>query len=222
MRRYGGFLLFILSVVFLICSYYLYAVRLDRVKQPQKEEQNQLLKSDVESLKIKLSQLQAENKIKTEAINALQKTLIEREQKQHRLQTEVNFLESLLAGTNAKKGLRVFKVNAEQKQELTILNMVLAQKITKVKEKTGTIDLKLKGIVGEKSKTLNLTKNFSLNRQFSFKYFQMLKFSIKLPKNFKPTVLMVDLYSKDHKPKNVSQRFNWHDISQKTEEQTDV
>lgn len=217
-RRYGGVFLVVLSLFFSMFIYYTYAISTDSPKSTGNLQQNKQLQTEMEGLKTTVSQLQTENKVKSEAIKVLQQSLLDSEQKQHKLQAEINFFESLLSNNDNKKGLRVFKVEAKKEKDLTVLSLVLAKKITKAKEKSGTIDLKLKGIVGEKGKTINLTKNFTLNRQFKFKYFQILNFSIKLPEDFNPTVLLVNLYSKSNTPKNISQQFNWHNILQTIEE----
>lgn len=214
-RRYGGVFLVALSLFFSMFIYYTYAISTDSPKSTGNLQQNKQLQTEMEGLKTTVSQLQTENKVKSEAIKVLQQSLLDSEQKQHKLQAEINFFESLLSNSDNKKGLRVFRSSVEINQDLAVLTLVLAQKITKAQEKSGTIDLKLKGIVGEKSKTINLSKDFSLNRQFKFKYFQILKFSIKLPEDFNPTALLVNLYSKDNKPKNISQQFNWHEMLQK-------
>ena len=177
-------------------------------------EDNQKLNAENEALKIQVSQWKTEAQVKTQAIKELQKLLQATDDKHAELKQEVQFFESLLSAKGQVSQLGVLKATVTQHDELSKIQVVLAQKLTKATEKTGKITLRLRGIVDEKGDTLNLTQQFSLGNQFSLKYFQVLNFSIKIPEGFKPTTLLVELESKNNKPRTISEQFEWSAITQ--------
>lgn len=176
-------------------------------------EDNQRLETENQSLKVELSRWKTEVQVKDQAIRELQ-TMLETSDKQHALlKQEIQFFENLLSGKEQVKQLGVMSAKVSIRGDLHHIQVVLAQKLTKVREKSGKITLKLKGIVGEEGQTLNLTDQFSLANEFSLKYFQVLNYSIKLPDGFNPTVLLVELESSMNKPKNISEQFDWSKIN---------
>ena len=70
--------------------------------------------------------------------------------------------------------------------------------------------MKLKGIQDDKGQTIDLVKKFELENNFEFKYFQIKKYTISLPKGFNPTLLLVELQSKNKTV--VTEQFQWNDI----------
>ncbi|WP_154224102.1 DUF6776 family protein [Marinicella rhabdoformis] len=175
-------------------------------------EENQKLETENESLKVELSRWKTEVQVKDEAIRALQKMLEDTDKQQALLKQEIQFFESLLSGKEQVSELSVLSAKVNSRGDLHHVQVVLAQKLTKVREKTGSIILKLKGIKGEEGETLNLTEQFSLEKSFSLKYFQVFNYSIKVPDGFNPTVLLVELESSTNKPKKITEQFDWSKI----------
>lgn len=176
--------------------------------------ENQDLLTENEALKFQVSQWKTESQVKTQAINELQVMLAEQASQINELKSEVEFFEGLLSSKEPPKGLRVFKVSASEVEGLTQIQVVLAQKLTKVQEKTGSINLWLRGIENETGKTLDLTNQFDLEQSFKLKYFQVMNFTIKIPSGFNPSTLGVKLSSKNNKPNTIESQFEWSKITQ--------
>ncbi len=175
-------------------------------------EENQQLLTENDLLKRQVSQWKTEAQVKTEAIKALQDLLESSDKQQESLKQEVQFFESLLSAKDPINQLGVLSISVKTQGDLSQIQLVLAQKLTKATEKMGTVTLRLKGIVADKGETLNLTEQFSLEKTFSLKYFQILNFSIKVPEGFNPTTLLVELESSKNKPRKVSEQFEWPEI----------
>lgn len=173
-------------------------------------EVNQQLTEENEANKITISQLKTAVKIKEQAIKELQQNISSINDDNAALKADLAFYENLLSHKDGIKKLRVFEVQAEPVNELIQLRIVLAQKLEKAQVIKGQVELKLKGIQDDSGKTLNLVEQFELENDFEFKYFQVKKYAISLPKGFNPTVLLVELKSRNKK--TVSEQFQWSDI----------
>lgn len=173
-------------------------------------EVNQRLSEENDANKITISQLQTEVKIKEQAIKELQQNITSINENNASLKADLVFYENLLSHKDDIKKLRVFEVQAEPMNELIQLKVVLAQKLEKAQVIKGQIDLKLKGIQQDSGSTLDLVEQFELDNAFEFKYFQVKKYAISLPKGFNPTVLLVEL--KRRNKNTVSEQFQWSEI----------
>ncbi len=173
-------------------------------------EVNQQLTEENEANKKTISQLQTAIKVKEQAIKELQQNLTSINDENAVLKADLVFYENLLSHKDDIKKLRVFEVQAEQLDELVMLKVVLAQKLEKAQLVKGKVALKLKGIQDDAGQTIDLVEQFDLTNEFEFKYFQIKKYTISLPKGFNPTVLLVELKSKNKKV--ISEQFQWLDI----------
>lgn len=174
--------------------------------------ENQTLKAENEDLKFQVSQWKTEAQVKTQAIQELQTMIAQQENQLSELKSEVVFFESLLINPSQNPGLSVFKAEAKPVNGHTQIQLILSQKMTKAQEKSGNIDLLLKGIKGASGETLDLTEQFGLVDQFKLKYFQIMNFGINIPEGFQPTELVVTLKVKGNKPPVIKSQFAWSDI----------
>lgn len=173
-------------------------------------EANQQLTAENEANKKTISQLKTAVKIKEEAIKELQQNITRLNQDNDALKADVVFYENLLSHKDGIKKLRVFEVEAHAMDDLVELKVVLAQKLQRAQVVKGRLRLKLKGVQDAEGKTLDLIELFELDNDFEFKYFEIKKYAISLPKGFIPTLLLVELQSKNKMV--VSEQFQWADI----------
>lgn len=178
-------------------------------------EVNQQLAEENETSKKAISQLRTEAKVKQQAIIELQKNLSDLTQDNAALKANLAFYENLLSHKDEIKKLRVFEISAQPLKNLVVLKVVLAQKLEKAQIVSGTLKLTLKGIKEDKGETIDLVDQFQLDNQYEFKYFQIKKYTISLPKGFNPTTLLVELNGKGRKPKVISELFQWSEIIEK-------
>ena len=171
---------------------------------------NQQLSTTNEANKKAISLLQTEVNIKQQAIIELQRNISIMGEENAVLKSDVAFYENLLSNKDEIKKLRVFEVKAELVDDWVQLKVVLAQKLEKAQLVKGQIKLSLKGIKDEVGQTINLVERFELENDFEFKYFQIKKYEISLPKGFNPTLLLVELQSRNKTV--VTEQIQWGDI----------
>ncbi len=179
-------------------------------------EMNQQLTEENDQQRRTISVLQTEVKVKQQAITELQNSLLELTEEKDALKAELVFYESLLSHKDDIKTLRVFDIGVRAQNEMLLLNLVLAQRLQRADVIKGSIKLELKGIQEEQGKILDLVEQFKLDDAFEFKYFQVKKYAITLPKGFNPTMLLVELNPKGSRQKTVTEQFQWSDIINRT------
>lgn len=173
-------------------------------------EINQQLSDTKEANQKTISLLKTEVKIKEQAIKELQLSISQMSEDNSLLKAEVAFYENLLSHKDGINKLRVFEITAEPRDDWISLQVVLAQKLEKAKVVTGKLSLKLKGIQAGKGEEIDLIKQFKLNNDYEFKYFQVKKYTISLPNGFNPTTLLVELKGKNKQ--TISELFQWSDV----------
>lgn len=179
-------------------------------KQTWSEINQQLSKSNEANQK-SISLLKTEVKIKNQAIKELQKNMAAMSKDNAALKAEVVFYENLLSHKDDINKLRVFEISATPLNDLVLLKVVLAQKLEKAQMVKGQLSMLLKGIQGDQVQEIDLVEQFKLKNEYEFKYFQIKKYTISLPKGFIPTTLLVELQSKNKKV--ISELFQWSDIA---------
>ncbi len=177
-------------------------------------EINQQLSESNETNQKTISFLKTEVNIKEQAIKELQKDIMAMGDENATLKADVAFYENLLSHKDQIKKLRVFEVVARPVNDLVSIKVVLAQKLEKAQVIKGKLALKLKGILGDGGEEIDLIEQFKLNDEFEFKYFQIKKYTISLPKGFNPTTLLVELKVKSKQV--VSEQFQWSELLEKT------
>lgn len=173
-------------------------------------EINQQLTETNEANKKTISLLQTEVKVKEQAIIELQRNIGVMNEENSQLKADVSFYENLLSHKDDINKLRVFEVSATPTDEWISLQIVLAQKLEKAQLVKGQLSLQLKGIKNDKGEQIDLVNQFKLNNDYEFKYFQIKKYTISLPKGFNPTTLLVELKGKNKQV--ISELFQWSEI----------
>lgn len=177
-------------------------------------EINQQLSETKEANQKTISLLQTEVKIKQQAIKELQRNISTLNEENAALKADVAFYENLLSHKDEINKLRVFEISATPANDLVLLKVVLAQKLEKAQLIKGQLSLKLKGIQDGQGEEIDLVKQFMLKNSYEFKYFQIKKYTISLPKGFIPTTLLVELQGKNKKV--ISELFQWSEIINNT------
>ncbi len=176
------------------------------------DEANQQLTAENENQKKTISRLQTELKVKNQAIAELQQSLAGLTQEKAHIKSDLVFYENLLSHKDTIRSLRVFEIEAVQQEDMVMLKVVLAQKLQKAELTSGTIEMKLTGIKEEQGLVLDLIDQYKLDNNYAFKYFEVKKYTISLPKGFNPTSLLVELHSKNKRQKMVSEQIQWAEL----------
>lgn len=165
-----------------------------------------------------ISLLKTEVKIKQQAIKELQRNISTMNEENSVLKADVSFYENLLSHKDDIKKLRVFEISVKSSGEFVLLQLVLAQKLEKAQLVKGQLSLQLKGIQDGEGQKIDLIKQFKLNNDYEFKYFQVKKYTISLPKGFNPTTLLVELKGKNKQ--EVSELFQWSELIKNSANET--
>jgi hypothetical protein len=176
------------------------------------EEVNQELSATNEQQQKIISQLQTEVKVKEQAINELQNNLLLLTEEKDALKVDLRFYENLLSHKDDIKSLRVFDLKASGPSEMLSVKLVLAQRLQRAQVVDGLINLQLTGLQDGEGQVLDLVEQFKLDNRYSFKYFQIRKYTISLPKGFIPTTLLVELQSTNQRQSAVSETFDWGEV----------
>jgi len=176
------------------------------------DDVNQQLTAENEKQRKTISLLETEVKVKNQAITELQQSLDALTQEQATLKTDLVFYENLLSHEDTINKLRVFDLKAEPQNGMILLKVVLAQKLQKAQLTEGTIKLKLTGIKDDSGEVIDLIDQYKLDDSYAFKYFQIKKYAISLPKGFNPTSLLVELHGKNKRQKMISEQFQWSEL----------
>ena len=176
------------------------------------EEVNQELTATNEQQERTISQLRTEVKVKEQAIAELQNNLLLLTEEKDALKADLRFYENLLSHKDDIKSLRVFDLEASGPPDMLSLKLVLAQRLQRAQVVDGQINLQLTGLQNDEGQVLDLVEQFKLDNSYSFKYFQIRKYTISLPKGFIPTTLLVELQSTNKRQSAVSETFEWSEI----------
>ena len=176
------------------------------------EEVNQELALTNEQQLKTISRLQTEVKVKEQAIAELQRNLMLLTEEKDTLRVDLAFYENLLSHKDDIKSLRVFDLEASGDTDMLSIKLVLAQKLQRAQVVEGVIGLQLTGIVEGQGQVLDLVDQFKLDDAYSFKYFQIKKYTISLPKGFIPTTLLVELQSNNKRQSAITETFDWSEI----------
>ncbi|TDR23428.1 hypothetical protein C8D91_0289 [Marinicella litoralis] len=216
------FSLMVLAVVTFLIGRYSNIDMLNAFKGQKRtwDEVNQQLTAENEQQKKTISLLETEVKIKNQAIAELQKSLDSLTQEKSTLKADLVFYENLLSHKDTINKLRVFDIEIEEQGELVFIKMVLAQKLQKADLTEGTLVMKLTGITEQTGTVIDLVEQYKLDNDYAFKYFEIKKYTISLPKGFNPTTLLVELHGKNKRQKVVSEQFQWSELLSRS--QTDL
>ena len=180
--------------------------RNDVLENINTNNQDKIVQLDTE-----ISLLKTEKKVKQEAIVQVQndyKNLIEN---QNHLKSEIDFYERLLSPNAENKGLRVFEATARKHAgDLFNVKVILVQKLERAKEISGKFQIKLAGHVNNLPKLVQISDSDASG--FKFKYFHNISLDFSMPEGFKVEQLVVKLFPKSKKAKNIEYTIDWHTI----------
>ena len=175
-----------------------------------KKNQEQLL--EIQTLKIKLTQIQTEIKVKNEAVSQIQDEFKEQVQIQNNYKSEINFYKQLLNPKPDNKGLRVYQSRLKLDDDTYELSLALAQKIERANTVSGKFSIEVKGI--KEGKEASFEPEIK-NPNYKFKYFQNVSLRFSLPDGFKAQSLNVKLDPSTKRSKTVQQSYPWDQLLDK-------
>jgi hypothetical protein len=164
-----------------------------------------------------VANLQRSEQVSRIAANELKGTLREREEEISGLRTDLAFYSRLVGSSAQREGLTVQDARVEPVSGSTAWNFIitLTQNAQRGAEIKGIANVSVEGIRGNKVVVLEWSQlganppSDGLN--FTFKYFQLLRGTIVLPADFKPTRLRINVTAEGGETD--SRTVDWTDAS---------
>lgn len=217
------------SVAILIGSFALYA--LGRAQSGNDWTQTLRLETEQRRLVAEIRRLRAENNRLTERVVLLERsgeidkraaTVINQSLRDEQaalaaLKEQVAFYRGIVSPEESSAGIRVYEVQMRPGSEpdLYQYDLVLIQAMRHDKEVTGSADLAFIGLQDGQPRSYRLA-DIDVERGktllFSFRYFQQLSGSVRLPRGFKPTRVQVDVVRNGKSPVRFQQKYDWNKI----------
>ena len=128
------------------------------------------------------------------------------------LREEVEFYRGIVSPAERQAGLNIqtFKLEPAGEDDLFHFELVMSQVLKNDRFVKGVVKLHLQGVQDGEPQTLNFTEispNESVSSKFRFRYFQRMEGDIRLPENFVPRNVMVEMAPQGRKA--ISKSFPW-------------
>ncbi len=128
------------------------------------------------------------------------------------LREEVEFYRGIVSPSERQAGLNIqtFKLEPAVEEGLYHFELVMSQVLKNDRFVKGVVKLHLQGVQGGEPQTLDfrdITPNDSIGRDFRFRYFQRMEGDIRLPENFLPRNVIVEMAPQGRKA--ISKSFPW-------------
>ena len=142
--------------------------------------------------------LMVELEVEKKASKQSQQEMVTLREELFQLQKELSFYQKVLAPELVADGLAIeqFKVEQDAGQHRFKFRFALVQTDTKKRNARGHLKLTINGIVKGKREALNLAELAELDKndlKFSFHYFQYFEGQFKLPEDFLPTNIEINV-----------------------------
>lgn len=155
------------------------------------------LKADNEALKQQVAELTRSQQVGDVALQALQRTLAEREEQISGLRADLGFYSRLVGSDGQRQGLRIQEVHVQAVPQSPAWNLTLSltQNVRRGDEIHGHLTVTVEGLRGDKVEQLGWSQLGDEAQKdgmpFAFKYFQQLHGTMVLPADFRPTRLRI-------------------------------
>lgn len=128
------------------------------------------------------------------------------------LREEVEFYRGIVSPLERQAGLNIqtFKLERAGEEALYHFELVMSQVLKNDRFVKGVVKLHLQGVQEGEPQTLNfkeISPNDSVGRDFRFRYFQRMEGDIRLPENFLPRNMLVEMVPQGRKA--ISKSFPW-------------
>ncbi len=150
--------------------------------------------------------------IDSEAYGVVRTDLKELQEEILELREEVEFYRGIVSPLERQAGLNIqtFKLDPAGEESLYHFELVMSQMLKNDRFVKGVVKLHLQGVQEGEPQTLNfkeISPNDSVGRDFRFRYFQRMEGDIRLPENFLPRNVLVEMVPQGRKA--ISKSFPW-------------
>lgn len=175
------------------------------------------LRSENERLAQRVVLLERNGEIDKTAAGVLNQSLRDEQAKLTALKEQVEFYRGIVSPEGYSAAVRVYELEMRPVAEAGLYeyDLVLIQPVRHDTAVSGSAELTVHGLQDGQPKSYRLSDveaEGGKSLLFSFKYFQQLSGSVRLPKGFKPTRVQVDVVRADTPAARIQQTYNWKDI----------
>ena len=156
--------------------------------------------------------LQRTQAIDGEAYQVVRNDLKQLQEEILELREEVEFYRGIVSPAERQAGLNIqtFKLEPAGEEGLFHFELVMSQVLKNDRFVKGVVKLHLQGVSEGEPQTLNfsaISPNESVSSKFRFRYFQRMEGDIRVPQNFLPRNVMVEMAPQGRKA--ISKTFPW-------------
>lgn len=180
-------------------------------------------RDDNGKLRDQLAYIKRSEQIDGDACKLVKQSMAGMQQENSSLREQLAFYRGIVSPKQSSEGLRVYDLKmtrhrGDKNENEYDFELLLIQPMHHDQSVSGNPDIALNGLQDGKRRRLPLASVIftgDKNLVFSFKYFQELDGSFRLPAGFRPIRVTVTLTPKDNQPK-VEQSYDWSKIEQAT------
>lgn len=182
---------------------------------------NRQLREENRALNARIVTLQRSSDVDTAAGGELRQALAEMQAQVAESKKELAFYRGILSPEEAKAGVRVqqFTLGQTQKERTYTFDLILIQSARHDKSVKGDVKLRVDGLRNDEAISITWDKlvlDSKPNIVFSFKYFQELTGTFRIPENFEPTLVELEVVPRDRSKDSFVDRFDWDKLTSNT------
>lgn len=206
-----------------------YQVDQQRLESDRKQLQAEIrkLKKKNRELNERIVMLKRSADINSSADADLRTALTQMQSQVAKAKKDLAFYRGIVSPKEAEAGVRVqqFTVGKTHDKHVYTFDLVLIQSARRDKQVHGKVDLRMDGLRNGEAISLNwkqLRLDPAAQIVFSFKYFQEITGTFRVPKNFDPTLVEIEVDSNAGSDDAVINRYDWDELSKASKTSANV
>jgi hypothetical protein len=182
------------------------------------QSQVQLLEQERNELKRELTMVKQAAEVDREALLAVRDKIKTMQSERLKLEEELAFLKGIVSTSSKKQVLKIqnFKLEPGLEEQQYAYKFTVSQVINRGSVVSGKIEMTVTGLRGGKTTQLSLdqlTTEKNSSHKMRFRYFQNIEGKIRVPQDFEPATISIDVKPSGGKLAPVSEAYDWSPVS---------
>ncbi len=182
------------------------------------QSQVQLLEQERNELKRELTMVKQAAEVDREALLAVRDKIKTMQSERLKLEEELAFLKGIVSTSSKKQVLKIqnFKLEPGLEEQQYVYKYTVSQVINRGSMVSGKIEMTVTGLRGGKTTQLSLdqlTAEKESSHKMRFRYFQSVEGKIRIPQDFEPATISIDVKPSGGKLAPVSETYDWSPVS---------
>ncbi len=175
------------------------------------------LRSENKQLSERVVLLERAGEIDKRAASVLNQSLLDGQAELAALKEQVAFYRGIVSPEQSSAGVRVYELQLRPGSEADLYqyDLVLIQAMRHENSVAGNADLSFSGLQDGQPRNYSLSEievEKGKTLVFSFRYFQQLSGTVRLPRGFKPLRVQVDVTRSGNPPVRFQQSYDWNKV----------